>query len=316
MRMKKILIKIFIFLMFASICSAEKLDVGLHKLELPNKFYLISYSDLDVDFAKDLCKEFPTCYSIVDKTVKEILDEISAGKNFDSIKVLKPIISSYQKVLNSSDGSLSNLDRAIKELIEKFKYTFENNNSGILYNYLLSDVDLSEDNYLSEYDIDIYDIRQMSLSELKKYSSDIKNQITGGRNSYMINDTGIFVDFKKFQILKNSKNIPYFIFNGKITFLPYTKGSKITIADYVVYLSEVDNKLFMFDGICVVKCSNFFSNFNNIIEKSFNKENLTGTVFNSQDNNFIKQLEQLNSLYKSGVLTKEEFEKAKKKILN
>ena len=72
----------------------------------------------------------------------------------------------------------------------------------------------------------------------------------------------------------------------------------------------------MFDGICVVKCSNFFSNFNNIIEKSFNKENLTGTVFNSQDNNFIKQLEQLNSLYKSGVLTKEEFEKAKKKILN
>ena len=85
---------------------------------------------------------------------------------------------------------------------------------------------------------------------------------------------------------------------------------------YVVYLSEVDNKLFMFDGICVVKCSNFFSNFNSIIEKSFNKETVTGTVLNSQDNNFIKQLEQLNNLYKSGVLTKEEFEKAKKKILN
>jgi uncharacterized protein YqgQ len=31
---------------------------------------------------------------------------------------------------------------------------------------------------------------------------------------------------------------------------------------------------------------------------------------------FIEQLEQLNNLYKSGVLTKEEFEKAKKKILN
>ena len=156
----------------------------------------------------------------------------------------------------------------------------------------------------------------MSLSELKKYSSDIKNEITGGRNSYMISDSGIFIDFKKFQILKNSKNIPYFIFNGKITFLPYTKGSKITIANYVVYLSEVDNKLFMFDGICVVNCSNFFSNFNKIIEKSFNKESLTNTVLNPQDNNFIKQLEQLNDLYKSGVLTKEEFEKAKKKILN
>ena len=314
--MKKILFKIFLFLMFVNICSAKTLDVGFHKLELPNKFYVISYSDVDVDFVKDLCKEFPTCYAIVDKTVKEILDEISVGKNLDNIKVLKPIISSYQKVLNSTDGSLSNLDRAIKGLIKKFKSTLKNNNSGILYNYLLSDVDLSEDKYLSEYNVDINDIRKMSLSELKKYSSDMKNEITGGKNSYMISDSGIFVDFKKFQILKNSNDIPYFIFNGKITFLPYTKGSKITIANYVVYLSEVDNKLFMFDGICVVNCFNFFSDFNTIIEKSFNKETLTDTVLNSQDNNFIKQLEQLNNLYKSGVLTKEEFEKAKKKILN
>ena len=30
----------------------------------------------------------------------------------------------------------------------------------------------------------------------------------------------------------------------------------------------------------------------------------------------LKQLEALNDLYKSGVLTKEEFEKAKKKLLN
>ena len=41
-------------------------------------------------------------------------------------------------------------------------------------------------------------------------------------------------------------------------------------------------------------------------------------INNSNDinSNIVEQLEQLNSLYKSGVLTKEEFEKAKKKILN
>ena len=33
-------------------------------------------------------------------------------------------------------------------------------------------------------------------------------------------------------------------------------------------------------------------------------------------NKIVDQLESLNELYKSGVLTKEEFEKAKKKILN
>ena len=32
--------------------------------------------------------------------------------------------------------------------------------------------------------------------------------------------------------------------------------------------------------------------------------------------NFVDQLQKLNDLYKSGVLTKEEFEKAKSKLLN
>ena len=35
-----------------------------------------------------------------------------------------------------------------------------------------------------------------------------------------------------------------------------------------------------------------------------------------KDKNFVDQLQKLNDLYKSGALTKEEFEKAKKKILN
>ena len=50
-----------------------------------------------------------------------------------------------------------------------------------------------------------------------------------------------------------------------------------------------------------------------LIISSANSKNI-----NIQDINFDvpQRLEQLNSLYKSGVLTKEEFEKAKKKILN
>ena len=312
--MKKIIFLIFFFLTFLNISHAKILDVGLHKLELPSKFYLIKYSD--IEFVEDLCQEFPVCFGIVDKTIKEIIDEISAGKNIENIKILKPILSSYEKMLNNTNGSLSNLDRAIKGLIKKFKSTLKKNNSGILYNYLRSNVDLSNDEYLSEYDVDIDDIREMSLSELKRYSNEIKNEITGGNNSYMISDSGIFLDFQKFQILKNPQNIPYFIFNGKLTFLPYSKGSKILIANYGVYLSEVNNKLFMFDGLCVVDCSNFFSNFENIIEKSFNQNRITEHAPASVDNGFIEQLEQLNNLYKSRVLTKEEFDKAKKKILD
>jgi hypothetical protein len=35
-----------------------------------------------------------------------------------------------------------------------------------------------------------------------------------------------------------------------------------------------------------------------------------------ESNEIVNQLEKLNDLYKSGALTKEEFEKAKKKLLN
>ena len=35
-----------------------------------------------------------------------------------------------------------------------------------------------------------------------------------------------------------------------------------------------------------------------------------------KDSDFINQIQELNELYKSGVLSKDEFEKAKKKILN
>ena len=49
-------------------------------------------------------------------------------------------------------------------------------------------------------------------------------------------------------------------------------------------------------------------NFKKIKKKDFDKNSIT--------ENIVEQLEKLNDLCKSGVLTKEEFEKAKKRILN
>jgi hypothetical protein len=93
-------------------------------------------------------------------------------------------------------------------------------------------------------------------------------------------------------------------------------SSKMNLGNIAYYLSELDNKLIALDGYCFVKCANFVSTFDGIIEKSFNQNSLSDSISNSGDSNFVKQLEKLNQLYKSGVLTKEEFEKAKKKILN
>ena len=71
------------------------------------------------------------------------------------------------------------------------------------------------------------------------------------------------------------------------------------------------------DGYCLVNCKTFFSDFNQIIENSFKSKNASAkSTTLKKDVDFIKQIEDLNELYKTGVLTKEEFEKAKKKILN
>ena len=53
-------------------------------------------------------------------------------------------------------------------------------------------------------------------------------------------------------------------------------------------------------------------------KKIKNKKKINKTVKNSKtnSNSFIEELKQLNDLYKNGVLTKEEFTKAKNKILN
>ena len=305
--MKKILSVIFFSLIIFNISFAKTLDVGLHKLEVPSKFYLVNWNE--TDFADEMCREFPSCYGIVDKKIYEIVEKLNSGVSYDKIQILKPLISKYQKVIASN----KNFDREAKGLIKMFKSTLNKNKSGTIFGYYNSGESIDEYELLNEYDIDIDEIRKMSKSELKQFTNEIKDEITAGKNYFMLMD-GMFINFDKFIIDKNSNNIPYLIFNGEITYI--LTSSKIKLGNIGYYLSEFDNKLFALDGYCLVKCSNFLSDFNQIINGSFNQQSSINNISSTDEGNFIEQLEQLNDLYKSGVLTKEEFEKAKKKLLN
>ena len=86
--------------------------------------------------------------------------------------------------------------------------------------------------------------------------------------------------------------------------------------NFLFMLQKKNNILFTLDGICLVNCSKFYNTFDQIVNKSFNSNSSINEISNSNNDDFINQLKKLNDLYKSGVLTKEEFEKAKKKILN
>ena len=304
--MKKILI--FIFLIFAFINNAfsKILDLGITNIDVPNKYYLVNWEQFD--FANEMFKEFSSCHGIVDRKIYEILEKLSSGASVDELQILKPLISKYQKMMSGK-----NFERDTKSLIKTFKSTLSKNKSGTIFNFCNTGQSVEEYDLLNEFDVDIDEIKNMTNSELKKMTKKIKNKITSGKNYFMVMD-GMFINFDKIIIDKNSKNVPYLIFKGDITYM--IGPSKMNLGNIAYYLSELDNKLIALDGYCFVKCANFVSTFDGIIEKSFNQNSLSDSTSNPGDSNFIKQLEKLNQLYKSGVLTKEEFEKAKKKILN
>ncbi len=305
--MKKILIFIFLIFGFINNAFSKILDLGITTIDVPNKYYLVNWEKFD--FANEIFKEFSSCHGIVDIKIYEIVEKLNSGVSIDELQILKPLISKYQKVMLSD----KNFERNTKSLIKMFKSTLNKNKSGTIFNFCNTDQSVEEYDLLNDYDIDIDEIKNMTKPELKKMTKKIKNKITSGKNYFMIMD-GMFINFDKFIIDKNSKNVPYLIFNGDITYI--IGSSKINLGNIVYYLSELDNKLIALDGYCFVKCSNFFSTFDDIVQKSFNQNSLSDSVSNSKEPNFTKQLEQLYELYKSGVLTKEEFEKAKKKILN
>ncbi len=294
-------------LIFISTKSFTKeLDLGMHKIIFPNKFNVINWND--TSFGSSFCQEFSTCFGLIDNKVLEIVNQVESGKNFEEIKVIKPIIAKYNKMLDSfSDSKVKSLFKTTKSILKK-------NNSGTFFTYFRTDEKINDNDILSEYGINIDEIRGMSSSELQKFSNEIKNEITSGKGYYMFMD-GLFINFDKFTISKYSNNKPYLMINGDITYL-LTK-SNIKLGNIAYYVSEIDDKLFVMDGYCLVNCKTFFADFEKIIDESFKLENeFTKSMPLKKDTDFINQIEQLNELYKSGVLSKEEFEKAKKKILN
>ncbi len=294
-------------LMFISTKSfAKELDLGMHKIIFPNKFNVINWND--TSFGSSFCQEFSTCFGLIDNKVLEIVNQVEAGKNFNEIKVIKPIITKYNKMIASFS------DSKVKSLLKTTKNILKKNNSGTFFTYFRTDEKINDNDMLSEYGINIDEIREMSSSELQKFSNKIKNEITSGKDYYMFMD-GLFINFDKFTISKYSNKKPYLIINGDITYL--LTSSKIKLGNIAYYISEVDDKLFVMDGYCVVNCKSFFADFNQIIDNSFKSKNKSSkSMSTKKDSDFINQIQELNDLYKSGVLSKDEFEKAKKKILN
>ena len=119
----------------------------------------------------------------------------------------------------------------------------------------------------------------------------------------------------KFKISKNVYGKLFLKSNGKMI---WVMGAMKIDIKLNLFVTENNDKAYLFMSVCYVNCSKFNSKFDKMIKPIFSTntqvKKTTSNIYVSSD--LTEQLKALNELYKSGVLTKEEFEKAKKKLLN
>ena len=307
--MKKLLFIIFFTLILSNFSFSKSINVGLHNLDVPNKFVVINWSEYNFNEVEEYCGEYEGCYSIAAPKVKEVVEQLKDGKSIDQITVLKPIIKKFNKLESTN---YNNFGRAVDSLFSSMRSILKKNNSETMFSYVIYG-DTEEVFNKNNFGISADELRNMSDNDINFYTNEIKKELDISNNYYEItSEMGVKIKSLKFSMSSN-KN-PYLFFHGDLILL--TPKKKIKVTEYTIYISEKNNKLFSFDGFCFANCSKFKSSFNSIIKKSFKQNNVIKNVTNISDNDIVDQLEQLNNLFKSGVLTREEFEKAKKKILN
>ena len=205
-----------------------------------------------------------------------------------------------KKNFTSEQAQMKFVVREIKKIFKKVGY------EGVLWI-------LFGDDKLEDIDDELYqfvtEIRNMNDNEIKKELKDInKDFVDGIRNSF--GEMSRFIKISKFNIKKSQFNDPmisFFIkyniqgFSGSLDFLGFVKNEKP-----IILLFE-----------CINTCPSGNKSLKKIIKPTFEQSiKVEKTLSLSQNSDLVKQLEALNILYKSGALTKKEFEKAKKKLLN
>ena len=229
------------------------------------------------------------------KYVKSIMKKAEKKRFKDEVQQSKWLISEAKKIMK-------------KEKIDFITYALVSNQS--LTKLALED----EGDEVSDM---ITELETMNNFELKEKTKEIRKQLTllaGNNKSILINE-GMTINLNKFKISKNDYGKLFLKSNGKMIWIMGPIKLDIMLN---LLVAENNDSAYLFLSACYVNCSKFNSNFNKmvkpIISKNTKVQKTTNNISDSGD--LAEQLKALNELYKSGALTKEEFTKAKNKLLN
>ena len=213
----------------------------------------------------------------------------------DQEKVLEPIMKKMEKKNFSTEKSMINfVSKEIKKLMKKRKY------QGVIW------VLISEEN-LEDTDYDLFEtvesLKNMNQADMNKEALEYKKEL---KQELSVDGVeGLNLKVSKFKIEKNKINSP--AFDLKIAANMFNINWDMEVYGYLK-----NNKPIIVGSECIGKCKGVTDIKNMIVYSDTTSTNTSS----ESSSNIVDNLNKLNDLYKSGVLTKEEFEKAKKKLLN
>ena len=290
--MKKIIGILLLFLLWNNLSLAKTINIeNKVTLNVPENFNYIKVNTDDVadyyaDFFGALGEDAAFYYVGTDSSI-----EFANSLVNNQEKVLEPIMKKMEKKNFRTEKSMINfLSKEIKKLMKKSKY------QGIIW------VFVSEEN-LEKTDYDLFEtiesFKNMNQADKNKAALEYKKELK--KELGVDGVEGLNLKITKFKIEKNEINSP--AFDLKIAANMFSVNWDMEVYGYLK-----NKKPIIVGSECMGTCKGVSGIKNKIVYSKIK------TSTSSTD--IVDQLNSLNDLYKSGVLTKEEFEKAKKKILN
>jgi hypothetical protein len=287
--MNKILGIVVLSLLLPCIAISKTINIENRvKLNVPDNFNYVkvdTFSDLFEGFFDALGKDANFYYIGSNDSIEFANLLVTEGED-----LLQPIMEKIETKNFKTEKSMMNfISKEFKKLIRKYNY------EGVIWVYL------SKEN-LEDVDTELFEIanevKNMNKNDLKKESLKFKKIL---KDELGINGIdGIKMKISKFKIEKNPINEP--AFDLKIAANMFNINWDMEIYGYIN-----DKKPLLVGSECIGKCKSISDVKRKIIFSKISPVDSSGIVNN---------LKSLNELFQSGALTKEEFEKAKKKLLN
>ena len=180
---------------------------------------------------------------------------------------------------------------------------------------ILNDLDSTDDEFLQI----AKSLKNMNNSELIKSTKETRKILTSlsrDNKSIPINEDMTII-LNRFKIARNQNENLFLETNGDLI---YFLGAMKIEVKLSFFLTEKNNQTFLVGSFCFVNCSKFYNKFDKMLKPAFTKIiSTTNNNSNSSEiitDDKIRKLRKLKKLLDENVLTQEEFNKAKNKILN